>query len=472
MKNKKTLIAIIIIISFIIVSFGSFIGGSYLSFKAEKKAIIILPGLFASGLYDSSTGKGVWDPFESLDLSFSDFMDETGGLKFDALLPILMSDTFSGELDKLFANDNMGTPDSLLNMMAMNEDGTSVVDTVVAVPWTNQTRLKYGVINAQKDMYNSINNRYGSDYDVQIFNYDFRQDNRQNAILLENFINEQGYTDVILVSHSNGGQVASVYLARSEANREKVSKYISYNSPYYGSYSAITILEDTAGMISGMTSSLGNSPLTAGLVTNINEVFSNQFMRLLNMWAVYQLLPSYEILSTEYNGDQAMIYIDGVAQTFSSSEELWEFYCSRPWAKLTNGELRKPMAEWQDYKDSMMVILPSGEKVLSTTLIDTTYYSGTNVITTDKIYYTRNEDDTLTLTSTGTTMHGDGTVLLNSAVGLVDDPSRIVLFDGVTHYGVNTDYVGFAEADTYAVLDPFVEKDLPWYYKLWKNILN
>ncbi|MDD4316381.1 MAG: hypothetical protein PHC84_04410 [Clostridia bacterium] len=468
MTKKKILIIVLICTIVPVLAFMSLSVTTYALYKAEKKTVIILPGLFASGLYDSATGEGVWDPFEGLDISFSEITGDAG-LNMGKLITLLMEDSVQEQLDKLLANDAMGASDSLFNMMAMNEDGTAAVETIVRVPWEKDTRLKYGVVNAQKDMYDSLNAQFGAEYEVQVFNYDFRMDNRQNAVLLENYINENDYDDVILVSHSNGGQVAGVYLARSAENRARVSKYISYNSPYYGSFSAITILENTTDMISGLVEKLIANSLI-GLANNVETVFTNQFMKLLNIWTAYQLLPSYELFASEYHGEQAAICIDGEPVSFLNQEELWDFYCSRPWAKDSQGNLRPVMQQWLAYKDSLTVTLDSGEKVLSTTLVDTTYFAGTEVLTVNKAYYVT-EGDGIAFESSGTTLDGDGTVLLSSAVGMLEDESKICYVPGVDHYGVNIKYYQAAAEATNDFVSKSIENKSVWYKKIWRKIL-
>ena len=113
----------------------------------------------------------------------------------------------------------------------------------------------------------------------------------------------------------------------------------------------------------------------------------------MNIWTAYQLLPTYELLQNEYNGEHAGIFIDGQRVTFESEEDLWDFYCSRPFARTSDGELREPMKQWLNYVDSIKVTLDSGEKVLSTSLVDTVYFSGMNVDTVNRVNYMTHGDE-------------------------------------------------------------------------------
>ncbi len=389
------LIIVTACILILILAFAVFSTTTYLLFKKDKKTIIILPGLFASGLYDTETGMNVWDPFDGLDVSFGELMDLSGDIIISKVISLVFNDVVSREISNLFDNNCIGNEQSVLNKMAMGTDGTPINKNVKPIPWSSEGRHKYGVVNAQKGIYESIRKQYGDYYEVQVFNYDFRLDNRKNAELLEDYINSNGYTDVILMAHSNGGQVAAIYLANSKRNRDKVSKYISYNSPYYGSFSAISILENVDDMLLGAKNALIENHLSF-IADKIDAVFENQFKLLLNMWTVYQLLPSYELLMQEYNGEKAGIYIDNQRVEFEDKNDLWDFYCSRPWAKNAEGNLQAGLAQWLEYNDALTVTMPNGEKVMSTTLVDTTYFNGTDILGANKAFYTKNADDTLT----------------------------------------------------------------------------
>ncbi len=469
-SQKKILLITLISAIVLVLAFASLSVTTFALYKSEKKAIIILPGLFGSGLYNSETGEDVWDPFIGLELSFADF-NGPNGLNLGGIVPLITKDVVQDELNKLFDNDNAGAPDSVLNAIAMNEDGTPAVESVVAVPWTSESRLKYGVINAQKDMCDSMQAQFGKEYEVQVFNYDFRLDNRASAVLLENYINEKGYEEVILVAHSNGGQVAAIYLARSEENRAKVSKYISYNSPYFGSYSAITILENKNDMIAGVVDMLRGNLFTKDLAENIAQVFEKQMMKLFNMWAVYQLLPSYELLSSDYKGQPAaIISVDEVPLEFKNSQELLDFYCSRPWAKDSQDEIRPALEQWVDYKNSFMVTLDSGEKVLSTTLVDTTYFCGTGNETDYKVNYVRVGDE-LVYDYAAKTPDGDGIVLVSSGAGLVENETKLHYAEGINHYGVNAQFYDFAADPTNELIAQSIAQKSNWYQKAWRGIL-
>lgn len=490
--TKKLLIILISCITAVVLAVGSTAIAVASTHKYKKKAVIILPGLFASGLYDTATGKGVWDPFEDLDLWFTDFTGRSG-MPLGIILQLLGKPEVTGELEKLLANNKEGTPDSLFNMMAMNEDGTPVVETVKPVPFESESRLKYGVVNTHTDIYNTLEAKYGAAYDVLVFNYDFRLDNRASGEKLEQFINEKGYDEVILAAHSNGGAVAATYLGRSKENRDKVSLYLSFDAPYYGAFSAIGTLEDVERMISGVTDALEGNVILENVGDTITEIFNNQFKKLLGMWAVYQLLPSYELLCTQQykhtfteqirgmnstvteseqiEVQEAMFNIDGEDVIFESQEELWNWYCSRPWAKMSNGELRPPMAQWLEFQDSMMVELEDGTKVHSTSLVNTQYISGLGYNNVTKMYFESDENVEGGLTNLGQydfTDQGDGTVLLYSATAGTTDASRINILPYADHYDVFQRFNVYSKDLALSLID----RELSSWDKLLINLYN
>lgn len=469
MKLTKNKIIIIVVSAVVAVALGlgGLFGGSYLAYANEKRAMIILPGLFGSGLYDTATGDYIWDNFEGADdVSFSMLMNEDG-INMAGAFELILNPVVMAELAKILDNDGAGTPDSLLNMMAMNPDGSSTIPTIERVPWTDESRFRFGVVNAQKDMWQSLYDRYGDTYDVQVFNYDFRKDTRYNADKLEEYINEMNYKEVILLAHSNGGPVVATYLAKSVENRNKVSKFVSYDSPLLGSLAGISILENVEGMIAGIKDVLPTEGPLSGIGDKIDSVFSSQFLKLINMWTPYQLLPSYELFSAEFEGEQVGIYLDGERLNFESQEELWNFYCTRPWAKV-DGELRPAMQEWVASREAMYVTQKDGSKVFSTTLVDTTYINGNGKLGGCKVFFeTDSVSGVVALTSEWQSSKGDGVVLSASATALNADPSNTVYFENHDHYAILYDFKGIAEQISYEILDEAISSKLGVIEKLW-----
>ncbi|NCA66836.1 MAG: hypothetical protein EOM87_02085 [Clostridia bacterium] len=433
--------------------------------KSGGKAIIILPGLMASGLYDSATNEPIWDPFYSSDLWFANLVTPAG-INFSAVVPLLTDESVLAALANITANDYEGNENSILNKLAVYEDGTPKVPSVVAADmnFNNPERLRYGAINSYTEMYMAMEERYGEDYDVSVFNYDFRLDNRLGAAKLEQFINGKNYEEVILLVHSNGGHVASIYLANSQANRDKVSLVACFDSPLTGSLTAITTLENVDKMLDGVSTII--PPAFSGLLTTIENAFEKQFKPLLNMYTVYQLLPSYYMLqspqytmSFDENGvtsnRTSFIMVDDEYVYFDSPNELYEFYLSREWAYMSNGEVRPAMSSWLDYVNASYVTMSDGRKVHSMSLVNTHYIAGLDYPTSCTVKFETQEDDTIKYTGTETTTLGDSVVLFfGSTEGAAIN--KIHILRNADHYDVAQNYNKFSKDMINEIIDDYI----------------
>ncbi len=484
-KTKKKLvlgivIPVVVIVCLLAAGLLTFFVGILQPHK--KRAVIIVPGLFASALYDADTGKAVWDPFDDIDLWLTDIIRH-GALNYDTLIELALNDGFQQEINHLTANDGHGDGEGFLyKFTAINEDGTSKFN-IKPYPPTTETRHKYGLMNAQKDIYDYFEETYGDTYDVILFNYDFRLDNRINGKNLEDFINENKYDEVILASHSNGGPVVASYLARSEENRKKVSLYLSYDAPYLGSVTALTTLENLERMINGVEDYVALLGLSDEVV---QTAFHEQFLPLANMFTVYQLLPTYELLCTPHyyylwsedvhtpGEEPDTIYTETETPlltmynyetgkmddyTFSSDKALYDFYCSRPWAHKNNDlndELRAGMKDWLEYNRSFYVE-DGGETKHVTELINTYYFCGIGHDTPHTAEYLDRSGE-LRCYLDNESEQGDGTVLLYSATAGTADYTRHIVIPFADHY----DVVQYFNQYTRDVTEKIILSNLDW----------
>lgn len=478
----RILISVIIIICILASLLVAFFVG-ILQYN-KKRAVIIVPGLFASALYDADTGKSVWDPFDDTDLWLTDIIRH-GEFNGELIPYLLMNKRMQEELRHLTANDGHGDGEGFLyRFTAINEDGTSAFNIKPYSPDT-ESRYKYGLMNAQKDICDYFEAEYGKTYEVVHFNYDFRLDNRLNGKRLEDYINEKGYEEVILVSHSNGGLVVGSYLSRSEKNREKVSLYLSYDAPYLGAVTALATLENLEHMIDGVSGILEDVPVVPADV--VDTAFHEQFLPLANMFTVYQLLPTYELLCSPqfyYQWKEAyhtpgkepfevmtdtefpMVVMDGEEYYFYSQENLYDFYCSRPWAHLDNDlnkELRAGMKDWLDYVDSFYVMTENGRSHV-TELVNTYYFCGLGYDTPINVeYITRTNGVTKAYDDEDwqQSVQGDGTVLLYSAAAGTLDPTRYVVIPFADHYDVVQYFDRFSKDAT----ETIIQNNMDWKHK-------
>lgn len=102
--------------------------------------------------------------------------------------------------------------------------------------------ISYGAFGIYRTFANNLKREFGDEYDVLVFNQDWRISPQKSAKALEDYINAKGYKEVVLLSHSMGAPVVNSYLARSKENRDKVSLYAGFAPATLGSFDALAAL--------------------------------------------------------------------------------------------------------------------------------------------------------------------------------------------------------------------------------------
>ncbi len=164
------------------------------SFNKTPDAIIILPGIMGSEIFDSS-GEKLW-----LDT------DSPNGII--SVLPKL-------QLLKYTKENTFKTASPIIN--------------------DPQSETNYGTFNTYKSLYNTVYDVFKEKADVVFFSYDWRLNPYFSAKELDEFINERQYGKVTLIAHSMGGIVASQYIALGKDQQRSISKLITLGTPYLGS---------------------------------------------------------------------------------------------------------------------------------------------------------------------------------------------------------------------------------------------
>jgi hypothetical protein len=165
--------------------------------KTEKKAMILIHGILGGAMYDVDSGEAVWA------------MDMVSTSEIMAMV------------------SNLST---LTEMLSLDENGESVHNLRVAN--MNDERGSYTMLSMFEPLYTSLEEAYGDEYDVIVWQYDWRKDNIQSAVELQSFINDNGYDKVMFFTHSMGGNVVSQYLTMSEDNRNKVELFVPFSTPF------------------------------------------------------------------------------------------------------------------------------------------------------------------------------------------------------------------------------------------------
>ena len=448
MKNSATLRRFNIFVAVILTVVSLAVLGCALWYgmrQKPKRGIVIVTALLSGGLVevkDDGTETVVWDPVPMDEFPIQEVLLPDGSLNISTELVTEILNSFeNGILDVL---DLVTGEDGFINALQVDRNTGKSVRNIKPATSETDSHVKYGVLNVYKQTYDSMVAEYGDEAEVSVFNYDWRLDNVENGRLLEEYINSKGYDEVILTSHSMGGNVVSCYLARSEENRSKVKLYCAYAPSLLGSIDALAYIEDPMRLgdmldIDGIKNMLPSA--AAGMVDSIIETVLNDVMAdfIRGFTSMYQLFPSpYLMDSAQYShtGSDYMITIDG--KPIETREELIEFYASRPWAFNEDG---KPIYVFQkeangktrleNFFDSAYVATDAG-LVHSTTLVNTVHFVGTGISGRERATYITDADGNIVLDRTYNSYDGDNMVLVYSATAALgpEAPNAYVIDNG------------------------------------------
>ena len=464
-KHSKILICLVLVVV-LLVSAVSLAACSVNSSLIEKrggndKAIVLVTALMSGGLYDGKTGDALWDPFYFSDVTLPDvlalleaddmmeavnesgivdkvlgadvsFLKDSSGEPYgsivtyalDLLGPILAFPTTEIDTDGLTDDEiveerykpgryidktdssEADLMKSLLYDLSLDQTGASLNKNVKpSNDYTGpHTNLQYGVMGAYKSQIVTLTEKYPN-YDVVIFNYDWRLDVEHNEELFEQFLAEKKYKKIILTTHSLGGQVCNQFLAKSQANRDMVDAFIMYSPATLGATMALAYLnnawdalDDYIGMVdnvSGMLDAmgLGNMQGTVDMVMNsvmssVDSLMNVQAAYFLqNLSSVIQLLPSFAMLETYHDAEGIWILKDEDGNDIDTEDKLFEYYERRPWAWKYDEEtgdwimdggkhvLKDKVASLREHQHSLYVE-QDGKEVLAADLVNTYYLVG------------------------------------------------------------------------------------------------
>ena len=172
----------------------------------HTKAIIIVPGIMSSSVYAGSTftvgsftvskGMRVWAP----------------------------------------ARNRVFSAGKKVISLSCGKDGSPLYDVVTMPPVVNdkESERSYGCLDMFKKLYGYLFDAFSSEYDIVLYEYDWRKSQFDVACELDAFIDSSGYSGVVFIAHSMGGNITSYYLSLGKAQRKKVIKHISIGTPYLG----------------------------------------------------------------------------------------------------------------------------------------------------------------------------------------------------------------------------------------------
>ena len=240
-------------------------GGDKPPVTAEKKAIVVIPGICGSELYTTLLGEEirVWP------------VNPTNAFA----LPVLQCDENGNPVASIYTKSD--------------DDG-----------------IPYGADNGYRNLIEDLKREFEPTYDVRFFSYDWRLSNTKAAGELNDFVKE--YDKVILVCHSMGGVVASLYMAEYGAN--KVDKYISLGTPYLGTPQAVY------GFETGIMNNYWWGRLPAVVLKPLVK----------NMPGLYELLPN----DRYFDNDKYYFKNIDTGQPLSKNQTN-NYIKSRPWVNQT-----------------------------------------------------------------------------------------------------------------------------------------
>ncbi|MCL1990280.1 MAG: Ig-like domain-containing protein [Defluviitaleaceae bacterium] len=206
-------------------------------------------------------------------------------------IPIWLGPGIVTDIGLHLLGGRLGRQSELVN----NEDGTGMT------AFVDRSRDRMGSLPLYLPMMVSIRAaliRHGLNdvYTLEFFPFNFVGDLNDAARELADDIDEKGYESVVLIGHSNGGLLASAFVAQSEDNRNLVESAVLLAAPLWGSYLGLEMIET-----GGFTLFDGTFYMT------LINAFYNIFLRPISRswmrdWArnspnSYQLIPGPEYIS-------------------------------------------------------------------------------------------------------------------------------------------------------------------------------
>ena len=443
--------------------------------KTHDKAMIFMPGLMASAMYETDGDEQMWGMSRFVNLALSLLSYNAEGKTVEE------KHAFLDETIKSIACDENNVPYTKLRVANMEDPDA------------------YDAFGGMKGIYDLVEPVYSKQYDMIVWQYDWRQHNMGAAEQLELFINSMGYDKVMFFTHSMGGVVVANYLSRSIENRNKVELFMPFGGPFLGSMDAVTNLfpiEKTEEFVFDYDNLTASSLITViqdiltgkskinvfdfalGLINNILESDFEMQDLARTIPSVYQLLPfpSYnETLyfdsSDEYsyvNADSS-ISVEGEAL---NSEAFMDYLKEFSWTKKANGDYLPVVDNLENYQSNLYFDISQvpenlkdraysadGKSVFVTELVPTEYVIGNSMNTLVACNLSENG----TIKDFYYSEEGDGTVPAYSATaGRPLDSDHVYIVNCIPHGPLLDNKNGYTVSMTglqyvLGVLDNYIE---------------
>lgn len=342
------------------------------SITVRKDAIIVLPGIMGSTFVAKQNftfqDDNILRTFEAGDVLWPPALGDLTVMQIDAMILSLRQ-------------NNSGMP--LYSQVGVREPKVNTI-----VSGDNQ----YGAQNTYKNLYYMLYAVYNNNFDIILYEYDWRKDPYDTANELDAYINNN-CGRVIFVSHSMGGLVSSYYLAKGSAQRARVIKHISLGTPYLGAEKMPYVM---------MTGQPLGSIEDFAIFDSIKDI-------IWNLKSTYALIPMQQNFQPYLNYG----YING---NFYNTLGTYNSYAS------TMSDMSEKLPNWNNtlynsVKAHQANLFTSNGKHI-TSLVDSYYIIGDGETTAQMttLYYHYTDDSTFCDAALANkTKDGDGTVTIHSA---------------------------------------------------------
>lgn len=419
----------------------------------NKTAIIIIPGIMGSKLKTTAkygvnnAGDQLWPP-----------------LKIDGMDDLTNIDSY---------NINDAKVIERVRALKFDEAGNPLCATV-DVAWDDENApydasKNFGTFNSYQLINTQLCERFGEDYYVKFFQYDWRLSNEENAHKLHQYVENMNFKRIVIVAHSMGGLVASNYINLGDYQRNKVQHLITLGTPFCGSLDIIQIFHIfymarlglyTISFVSGVFCiRLSNNTYVSIPHNPILRVLLKKLLKLVgcisiyiaeaigdliyNIPSVYELFPNKLYFSV---AQKKYATFDGVFSdpiTYDTYEKTRDFL-----AEYIDGFNLDLMHKAELVNDALY----SNDNFI-TKLVDSYYIVGKDIATITELLY----DENLLIDSIGwhEEKDGDGTVPKCSAALGELYPERVFYATGRSHTG-NVDNI--ADEPGLLVSDNVIDK--------------
>lgn len=158
-----------------------------------------------------------------------------------------------------------------------------------------------------------------------------------------------------------GAPVVNNYLARSEANRQKVKLYMGFAPATLGSFDALAAMACPDVYVNNFLGGMDLSSLPIDVNAIVDKVVNGKlgdFFR--NNQGLMSLVPSWQLVSSDqYDEDNPAITVDGKA--IQTKEELYDLYKSMRWAKYLVPRTKQEIKDSDDGADYARVVAQNGQ---------------------------------------------------------------------------------------------------------------